>query len=506
MKLFKSALCLLMAVIMIFSCCSVAIAVKDYDHNPQIYVLGLQSANIYYEDDPEKKPLFTPIDTNRLLGNLKNIGSYVASSVKNREPDILYTCLYSFLYDSFGMLRFNPDGTSVEGVTVEPTVLTYEGDGKYTFYYDSRRNPVDIAPELHDYIRQVKEHSGSDKVELVGSSYGANVVTTYLHEYRDDLDSLDSVLVCVSCTKGISFFGQLMSGEFNVDAKAFADFMDGTVGLEIVADYLRILDKAGVLQPLMNATLVPVLREAIYDALLAFLRDVVATLPAIWTCVDDEYFESSLENMFGKNYNDPNHEYAKLISEAKYYHKNIKTVADKVLVNANEKYEDLNVNVICKYGTPAIPLSKYGNVMADGLSTLEVASFGATCAKVGEQLPKDYKQVKYTEYNFLSPDGCVDASTCALPFTTWYIDGLVHKQKNEDYWKLIDTIVYEDPDVFSNPEIPQFLKVSDEDPERLVPQEPVEDKGETTILHDLIQLIKKIILLPYNLIKKSLAK
>ena len=303
---------------------------------------------------------------------------------------------------------------------------------------------------------------------------------------------------------GISFFGQLMSGEFNVDSKAFADFMDGTVGLEIVADYLRILDKAGVLQPLMNATLVPVLREAIYDALLAFLRDVVATLPAIWTCVDDEYFESSLEAMFGKNYNDPTHEYAKLISEAKYYHKNIKTVADKVLIEANEKYEDLNVNVICKYGTPAIPLSKYGNVMADGLSTLEVASFGATCAKVGEQLPKDYKQAKYTEYNFLSPDGCVDASTCALPFTTWYIDGLVHKQKNEDYWKLIDTIVYEDPDVFSNPEIPQFLKVSDEDPERLVPQEPVEDKGETTILQDLIQLIKKILLLPYNLIKKAL--
>ena len=82
MKILKSALCLMMVAMMLFSCCSVAIAVKDYDHNHQIYVLGLQSANIYYENDPEKKPLFTPIDTNRLLGNLKNIGSYVKSSVK----------------------------------------------------------------------------------------------------------------------------------------------------------------------------------------------------------------------------------------------------------------------------------------------------------------------------------------------------------------------------------------------------------------------------------------
>ena len=49
MKLFKSALSLLMAVIMIFSCCSVALAATDeYDHLPQVYVTGFASANIYF--------------------------------------------------------------------------------------------------------------------------------------------------------------------------------------------------------------------------------------------------------------------------------------------------------------------------------------------------------------------------------------------------------------------------------------------------------------------------
>lgn len=153
-----------------------------------MYVTGFQSANIYYEDDPEKKPLFAPIDTERILGNFNNIDEYLVSSIKNREPDLLYTCVYSFLWDSFGMLAMGPDGSNSEGV-VEPTVLTHTGDGRYEFLYDSRKNPLDIVPELRNYIELVKAETGSDKIELVGSSYGADVVTTYLSVYENDLDA-----------------------------------------------------------------------------------------------------------------------------------------------------------------------------------------------------------------------------------------------------------------------------------------------------------------------------
>lgn len=504
MNRFKKVISLLLVLITAFSCCSVAFAAEtkdDYDHLPQVYVTGYASANIYYEDDPEKKPLFFPIDTERVLGNLGNIGDYLMTSVKNREPNLLYTCVYSFLCDWLGMLRFNPDGSMTEGVTVEPTVLTYEGDGKYTYYYDSRRSPLEIAPLLDDYIEQVKADSGSDRVELVGSSYGVNVVLAYLYAYQNELDDIDSVLLCVPSTKGISFLGELLSGEFNIDAKGLCDFIDDKVDANLLTDFLYLMYDAGVLEPFMKALLVPVLREAVYEAVLDFARYVVATIPAIWVTIGDEYFEKAMITLYGEDYASPDQPYADLIRDMTFYHDNIMMEAENILLGTQGKYEDLNIAIISKYGTPAIPLSKNGGVMDDGFATVEVSSFGATCAKYGEKLPADYKQAKYTDYNFMSPVWNIDASTGLLPFRTWYIDGLGHSQKNEDYWKLVDSIVYEDLDVFSSADYPQFLKVSDEDAERLVPVVP-EEETEKTLYDKIWNVFRAVVLFPKNIWNK----
>ena len=59
MKTLRKSLCLFMALLMVFSCGGALIASaaeKDYDHYPLIYVTGVGSANIYYEDDPDKSP------------------------------------------------------------------------------------------------------------------------------------------------------------------------------------------------------------------------------------------------------------------------------------------------------------------------------------------------------------------------------------------------------------------------------------------------------------------
>ena len=162
----------------------------------------------------------------------------------------------------------------------------------------------------------------------------------------------------------------------------------------------------------------------------------------------------------------------------------------------------LKMNIICKYGNPPVPVSEDGNFAGDGIVELPIASFGATCGAFEEKLPVDYKQAKYTEYNFISTDGTIDASTGILPFNTWYIKGLEHGGKNEDYYKLIDAILYEDLDVFKSSEYPQFLEVPEYDCERLVPMSPVEDKKETTIIEDIIMLIKKLIELVVSLPEK----
>ncbi len=466
-----------------------------YNHLPQVYVLGFGSTNIYYENDPEKKPLLAPIDTDRLLGNLKNIDNYLISAIKNKQPDLLRSCLYSFFDESFGMLKIMPDGiSSVPGVAAEPTVLAYEGYGKYTFYYDSRLNPLDIVASLDEYISQVLEDSGAEKVELVGTSYGSNVVATYLHEYQSKLDRVDSVLLCVPSTLGIDFFGELLSGEINVDPDAFEDFIADLLENAVIGDYLKILNKMGILDLLVDAMVVPVFREAVFDAFLDIARNILATIPALWATVSDKYFYSSLENMFGENYRDPSHEYAATIEKVIDYHETIKVNAEDIILEAKAENEHLKPAVICKYGSPAIPLSKEGDLMSDGLATLEVSSFGATCVRFGKQLPADYTQAQYPEYNFISVNRNIDASTSILPFSTWIIKGLVHKQKNEDYWKLIDEIIYRDLDVFTDPEIPQFLQVSDEDVERLIPLAEEEFEGETTVFCDILNILKNIIL------------
>ena len=205
--------------------------------------------------------------------------------------------------------------------------------------------------------------------------------------------------------------------------------------------------------------------------------------------------------MYGEDYASPDQPYADLIDEMTDYHNNVLMEAENIILGTMENYKDLNISIISKYGSPALPISKNGNLMEDGFATVEVSSFGATCARYNETLPADYKQAKYTEYNFMSPERNIDASTALLPFNTWFIDGLGHSQKNEDYWKLVDAIVYEDLNVFSDPEHPQFLKVSDEDPERLIPvTAPEEEK--VTLYDKLWNVVRTIVLLPKTLWNK----
>ena len=159
------------------------------------------------------------------------------------------------------------------------------------------------------------------------------------------------------------------------------------------------------------------------------------------------------------------------------------------------------MNVVCKYGRPAVPLSEHGNFRSDGAVNVSVASFGAIASMRDEYLPEDYQQADHLYRDFISPDRCIDASTCALPFNTWFIDGLGHSQKNEDYWKLVDAIVYEDLDVFSSSQWPQFLKVSDEDAERLIPVTETPEAEET--LYDKIwNIFRTIVLLPKTIWNK----
>ncbi len=501
MRFLKSTLSFCLAIIMIFTCFSTALAVnnEEYDHLPQVFVTGIGSAKIYYEDDPDKTSLFWPVDSDRLIKNLGNIGKYMGKAVKNKDATVLRTVVYNYLMDSFGMLAFKPDGTSMDGIAVEPTVLCEEEPGKFTFYYDSRQAPTTIAPQLHDYIMLVMETTGSDKIELVGSSYGANAVTAYIYQYPQDYKYIDSLLLCVPSIGGMNFFGELLSGNFDISPIGLCDFINQMSDMEIIPDFFYLMEEAGVLEVFLDAIVIPALRESVYAAVIDFVRDAIATVPALWVCVNDQYFESAMKYIYGENYKDPDHTYAKLISEMHHFHYDIANKAADIYLEA-ERQSDLELSIITKFDRAAIPLTSGPNTMDDGLVTVPVASFGATCTTYGAQLPADYKQAKYSEYNFMSPEWDIDASTCAKPFTTWFIKGLGHAKKNADYQKFADEIVYKDLTVFSDPNRPQYLTVSENDPEMLEPLKAPQEKE--TLYTWLWNIIRTIVLLPKTIVEK----
>ena len=495
----KKLLSIIMAMVIALSCCSTAFAYDDEGY-PMVYLAGFGDTIIYYEDDPEMKSLFFPLDTDRLVGNLKNMDDYIIKSIKNKEPNLLYTCVYNYVWDSFGMLRLNPDGSNVDGVVAAEIKVNHVGDNRYDFNYDCRNEPFAIAKQLKDYIGMVKEATGSDKVELVASSFSANAALTYLEVYKDDLSDIDSVVLCVPSIGGISLFSELLAGEINVSHKTFKDYIGSLEESGFLYDFMDLLDEMGVLEPLIEAMLIPALKAAIYDALMDICRDIVATIPAAWACVTDEYFEKAMINMFGENYNSPDHEYAPHIEKAIYFHENIKMRAEEILTQTRDNNPDMHMAVVCKYGNPSIPLSKHEETLTDGLVFIELSSFGATCADYGKTFDKDYCQAKYSETNLISPDRQIDASTCLFPFNTWFIKGLDHAQKNEDYHKVLAAVAHGDLDVFTDEEYPQYLMVSPEDAERIVPYYEVEE--EVTLYDKLWNIFRTAVLLPKTIWNK----
>ncbi len=471
---------------------------ETYNHYPQIVVKGFGAGcvDIYYEDDPEQTSLFWPLDEERFINNLYNIDDYIIESALSDNPQILHDVIYNYIMDTMGMLAIMPDGSNVEGVTTEPVGFRYRGQGKYEFYYDCRQSPVLSAKQLYDCIDQVFEETNTDKIEMIGSSYGANIVTAFMYAYPEELERIDTILLCAPSVGGMNFLGELLSGDFNVSSVGLCDYISQLSESEFFADFFYILDEAGALEILLNLLAEPVLAEVVYSAVVDVTRDFLATLPTLWVCVPDKYFESAMRFVYGDDYMNPDHTYAKLIAEMNHYHYNIASKAAEIYLNAQENVQGLDVAIVAKFGIAAVPLYSGENTMDDGLVTLPISSFGATCTTFGDKLPADYQQQRFTDYNFMSPDWNIDASTGVLPFRTWYIQGLGHGKKIDDYNRFIEEIIFKDLDVFSDPNRPQYLTVSEEDPEMLEPLVAKEENTEKTFYQRFIEIFKMLIRIP----------
>ena len=238
----KKIISILLSIIMVFSCCGVMMASAAEDHLPQIYVEGLESKGVYYKEDVNmENPLFFPIDGNKLFSELLKYEPLLKEAFAKQNSDLIAAYLTEWIMVCFGDVALGKDGyTMSDKVMVPETKLIKDGDKKYTFQYDCRLGGVDIAVDLVDYIERVKADTGSDKVELVASSYGSAVVLALLNEYspvinenvvlkdgqKDILESIDSILLCVPSAKGVDFASELFSGNIDVKPEALKESLE----------------------------------------------------------------------------------------------------------------------------------------------------------------------------------------------------------------------------------------------------------------------------------------
>ena len=142
--------------------------------------------------------------------------------------------------------------------------------------------------------------------------------------------------------------------------------------------------------------------------------------------------------------------------------------------------------IVCGYGISVIPVTTETESQCDFLIDTKYASLGATTAPFDGTLEDG-------DPAYTSPDNMVDASTCAFPDITWFVKYQDHNNFCEPYQQFVLWLVRFDgqPTITSNEAYPQYLIcVGDE---YIRPVEPDDKRVSTTLLKELVALLKKLL-------------
>lgn len=478
----KKIISILLSVLMIFAVMAPAVSAAE-EKEVTIYLEGYGSG-LYGKSGEQAFPvelgLVEKLETmlGELLANLaiaELTGDYSAYS--QGLYDLIAPGYADLMLDKNGESR-KDDGTWYDGLGYDPlTNVNHSGgrftDGYYRFNYDWRLSVEYNAELLEKFIGLVKAKTGASKVNLVGRCLGGNVISALLQNASEEtINSIDKVVMYISSTLGVSFISALFSGKVVLDPDAVDNYVTYSLkdndiignaiegemfeGLTTIINFINEIYVLGYGTDVVEG-IVDSVRE---DALARILRDSYASFPSFWSmvCSDD------VEDAIAFIYNTPElqQEYSGMIEKIRSYHQNVQlNAADKML---ELKEDGMDIMVISKYNYADFPLSEDAAQQSDGTASTYATSFGATVAPFGSTLSEKYiKSMTKDELRYLSDDKMIDASTCVLPDTTWFIKNLYHSNFPASVDALIDVFFKNDGmtvDTFE--EYPQYLKYDKE--------------------------------------------
>lgn len=431
----KKAISVLLSIVLVFSLAVPAFA-ADYDEKPTIYVTGAQTNDLYAADGTR----IYPQDTDEM----EILKEAIVPCVKKLIPGLLtgdyeeYAQeFYNYFMEAYGTIGLDENGEASDGSHPAHTIYNCDiprktsgyGEWDYRFWYDWRISPLAAADELRIYIDMVKEATGETKVNLMGRCYGANVIQAYISLYPDHaLQSVDDIAYLSSSVEGIDMLGSIFSGDFEFEDQAIENFLDYFLNeegliedMELSAFVLALVEMFNQIKMLgLTGDAVELLIDQLkYDLIPLILRDSFGSMPAYWSMVPVEQYETARDFVFA-GYEDT---YAGLIQKIDDYYYNVQLGIKDTLLYFSE--QGIDFYMVSKYNFPDFPLYEGATAQSDGNTTVKRQSFGATTADFGEVLSDKYiNSLKDTKY--LSPDHKIDASTCLFPETSYFVKDLHH--------------------------------------------------------------------------------
>ena len=439
--------------------------ITDY---PVIIVPGYSAAWLMLGDDPETAECaWSGLDLNlllpKLLDRIAELGLGLA--VMNLDnAKLIAKIVAQEIKSTWPLMGCNPDGTSKYDLkpyyfdakdTSTKTLKEMDNDfsrhdrenaeiicdcigeeNVYNFNVDWRMGVEYCAGRLDEYIKQVKEHSGSDKVNVLSISQGGQITATYLALYGEQGD-VDNMVMSSPAIGGSALASDLLSLNAHADEQTIARMVEHGLFVEEDYEWLLRANELGFLDKILNA-------------LIPYLADSMGYWGSIWDFVPAEYYPELRD----KYLSDP--ECAPLAEQSDRFH-------FEILPTFTEKFRECQKN-----GMNISIITGSGDRMASGLDVYSDAiipvssATGATCAPFGERFSDGYVQKDEANGKYkVSPDMTIDASTCYLPDNTWFSEHNFHGWTWFSYCtrELAITLLLTDriTDVYSDPEYPQFL-------------------------------------------------
>lgn len=468
----KKALSLCLCAVMLLCTVQIAAAssdkaVPETDGYPVILVPGLLE-NKLIRDKGEKteKTVWFPIGLAVSVGlrNIVNIVRYITFN----DTDGIRTLAPQIVAEVADGIRMNPDGTSfynistvvsdaadssynalrkahkLMDVTYGTTMLKdiariVGGDRAFVFQYDWRMSAIDIADDLHAFIQDVKQMTGSDKVNVSGTSFGSEILLCYLDKYGEACD-LHHVLMNSPAYGGSNIFLEMLGTDdpAHINYENVLGMLMCNYGLETELGYLLRLLPEGEIDLMFSS---------VTDE---FIKPHVLPSVGLWGCCPPDQYETAKAL-----YLDP-------VKNAKMIEKT--DAQQAVMARAAEILQGaercgMRVFSIMNEGSELITCHGNGDVLVDGAS-----GTGGVCLPIGEHFADDYTPERTVcrnpAHDHVSYTGSLDLTNAYLPESTWVFYGQMHGQ---NYWdgrarelsiKLLTTD--EITDVYSDPAYPQF--------------------------------------------------